>query len=191
MNELIDIIDEYEHGMQYVEYHDYENESAQYADDVMNTSEWLELSDAVDDDWMRLLAGLFLHVKNNNDSKHIRDKAIQCYDKIIHEHVTYDRNKTANARYDEYIMGIILIGSIGIRNLNDFLTWNGITINMLKGMADALHAKHDGLKITMLNRNQIRVLADDYSDGMPPEFIREELKALADNNHGMLADMFK
>ena len=88
-------------------------------------------------------------------------------------------------------MGIILIDSIGIRNLNDFLTWNGITINMLKGMADALHAEHDGLKIAMLNRNQIRVLADDYSDGMPPEFIREELKALADNNHGMLADMFK
>jgi len=79
----------------------------------------------------------------------------------------------------------------GIRNLNDFLTWNGITINMLKGMADALHAEHDGLKIAMLNRNQIRMLADDYSDGMPPEFIREELKALADNNHGMLADMFK
>lgn len=190
MNELIDIIDEYEHGRQYVECHDYGNESSQYADDVMNTSEWLELSDAVDDDWMRLLAGLFLHVKNNNDSKRIRDKAIQCYDKIIHEHVTYGRNKTANARYDEYNMGIILSG-IGIRSLNDFLTWDGITINMLKGMADALHAKHDELEITVLNRNQIRVLADDYSDGMPPEFIREELKALADNNHGMLADMFK
>lgn len=191
MNELIDIIGEYEHGIQYVDYHDYENESAQYVDYVMNTSEWRTISDTVDDYWMRLLAGLFLHVKNNNDSKCIRNKAIQLYDKIIHEHVTYGRNKTANARYDEYIMGIILIGSIGIRNLNDYLTWNGITINMLKGMADALHAKHDELKITMLNRNQIRVLADDYSDGMPPEFIREELKALADNNHGMLADMFK
>lgn len=47
------------------------------------------------------------------------------------------------------------------------------------------------MKITMLNRNQIRVLADDYSDGMPPEFIREELKALADDSGGMLADMFK
>lgn len=191
MNELIDIIGEYEHGIQHIACHDYGNESSQYADDVMNTSEWLELSDAVDDDWMRLLAGLFLHVKNNNDSKRIRDKAIQCYDKIIHKHVTYGRNKTANARYDEYNMGIILIGGIGIRNLNDFLTWDGITINMLKGMADALHAKHDELEITVLNRNQIRVLADDYSDGMPPEFIREELKALADNNHGMLADMFK
>lgn len=47
------------------------------------------------------------------------------------------------------------------------------------------------MKIAMLNRNQIRVLADDYSDGMPTEFIREELKALADGSGGMLADMFK
>lgn len=92
MNSLTSLT-EYEHGMQHVECHDYENESEQYADDVMNTSEWLELSDAVDDDWMRLLAGLFLHVKNNNDSKHIRDKVIQCYGKIIHEHVTYGRNQ--------------------------------------------------------------------------------------------------
>lgn len=48
MNSLTSLTNE--HGMQHVECHDYENESEQYADDVMNTSEWLELSDAVDDD---------------------------------------------------------------------------------------------------------------------------------------------
>lgn len=40
MNSLTSLT-EYEHGMQHVECHDYENESEQYADDVMNTSEWL------------------------------------------------------------------------------------------------------------------------------------------------------
>lgn len=39
--------------------------------------------------------------------------------------------------------------------------------------------------------NELIDIIDRICRACPPEFIREELKALADDSGGMLADMFK